>query len=136
MDELVKLGHHYICEFAACDQARLLDNDFIRREFFQTAKDSGLSIVGEGSHNFSPHGFTCVLILAESHASIHVWPEYAYCAVDLFTCNLHMDADGFVNALKKVLGAQEVTTSLMDRGCPVQSVPDGMMPSANQTSAL
>jgi S-adenosylmethionine decarboxylase len=129
MDDLVKLGHHYICEFVRCDQARLLDNDFIQREFYRTAKDSGLSIVGEGSYTFSPHGFTCVLLLAESHASIHVWPEYAYCAVDLFTCNLHLDGDTFASALKEVLRAEEVMISVVDRGCPVQGIPGGMIPS-------
>ena len=127
MSELFKLGNHFIIEFSGCNQELLFDNEYVRSKFVQSARESRLSIVGEGGFTFNPHGFTYYLLLAESHASIHVWPEYAYCAVDLFTCNLELDGDHFVSSLKEALGAQTVATELIERGCPVKSWPEHPM---------
>ena len=38
------------------------------------------------SHKFEPHGVTCLVLLSESHLSIHTWPEKGSAAVDIFTC--------------------------------------------------
>ncbi len=50
------------------------------------AREAGATIVGESFHRFSPQGVTGVLAIAESHISIHTWPEYGYAAADIFTC--------------------------------------------------
>jgi S-adenosylmethionine decarboxylase proenzyme len=50
------------------------------------AQDVGATVVGESFHRFSPQGVTGILAIAESHISIHTWPEYAYAAADIFSC--------------------------------------------------
>ena len=50
------------------------------------AADVGATIVGESFHRFTPQGVTGILAIAESHISIHTWPEYAYAAADIFSC--------------------------------------------------
>lgn len=115
MEEQLRLGEHYICDFSDCDQALLLDSDRSRELFTQAVRESGLTIVSEGFYRFSPHGFTCFLLLAESHASLHAWPEYGYCAIDLFTCNLHLDIDGLVQQLKTLLGCERISIRTVDR---------------------
>jgi S-adenosylmethionine decarboxylase len=50
------------------------------------AKEARATVIGAHFHEFSPHGISGVVIIAESHLSIHTWPEYGYAAVDVFTC--------------------------------------------------
>jgi S-adenosylmethionine decarboxylase len=127
VDQLLKLGNHFICEFSGCDQARLHDNDYVKSAFLHAAQENHLTIVAQSGYAFAPHGFTYYLLLAESHASIHVWPEYAYAAVDLFTCNLEIDAQQFVDTLKQAFDASEVTIKLHERGCPRTLIPQPAM---------
>lgn len=124
MNDLLQLGNHFICEFSGCDQEYVYNNDYIREVILGAARESRLTVVGEGSFAFNPHGFTYYLLLAESHASIHVWPEYAYCAVDLFTCNLETDVKDFVEPLARSLRASEVKVQTIVRGCPTVSLAD------------
>ncbi|HNT53404.1 MAG TPA: adenosylmethionine decarboxylase [Anaerolineaceae bacterium] len=118
MSNFLKLGEHFICELVDCDQTILLDNPRVRTLFVQAARETGLSIVGEGQFEFSPHGFTLYLLLQESHASIHVWPEYSYCAVDLFTCDLSAPANSFFEQLKLLFEAGAMHVQMIERGIP------------------
>ena len=52
----------------------------------RAAKAAGLTVIGQHFHSFSPHGVTGVVVLAESHISIHTWPELGFGALDLFAC--------------------------------------------------
>jgi len=115
LDGQLKLGEHFICDLSDCDRALLLDGERARDLFTRAVRDSGLTIVSEGFYKFSPHGFTCFLLLAESHASLHAWPEYGYCAIDLFTCNLEMDINPLVKELQVLFGSQQCSVRLIDR---------------------
>ncbi len=115
MDRNIKLGEHFICDLSDCDRALLLDSDRSRELFTEAVRDSGLTIVSEGFYKFSPHGFTCFLLLAESHASLHAWPEYGYCAIDLFTCSLAMDIRPLVEKLQALFGSEVCTVRNIDR---------------------
>jgi S-adenosylmethionine decarboxylase proenzyme len=111
----LKLGEHYICDLSDCEQALLFDSERSKRLFTQAVRSSGLTVVDEGFFQFNPHGFTCYLLLAESHASLHAWPEYGYCAIDLFTCNLRFDAEPLFNTIKDLFGAKSSSMRMIDR---------------------
>jgi len=65
----------------------LLDDlNYLREALLRAAHGVGAHIVGESFHHFSPHGVTGILAIAESHISIHTWPEHCYAAADIFTC--------------------------------------------------
>lgn len=115
MDRNIKLGEHFICDLSDCDRSLLLDSDRSRELFTEAVRDSGLTIVSEGFYKFSPHGFTCFLLLAESHASLHAWPEYGYCAIDLFTCSLAMDIRPLVEKLQALFGSEVCNVRNIDR---------------------
>jgi len=115
LKDFLKLGEHFVCDFSDCDPVLLLDSDRARELFTQAVRESGLTIVSEGFYRFSPHGFTCFLLLAESHASLHAWPEYGYCAIDVFTCNLYLDIDPLVQKLKSMFGCERITIRTVDR---------------------
>lgn len=113
--EFFKLGEHYICDLSGCDPALLFDSQRARALFTQAVRKSGLTIVDEGYFEFSPHGFTCFLLLAESHASLHAWPEYGYLAIDLFTCNVDLDTQPLINTLKDLFGCQHAEIQRIHR---------------------
>jgi S-adenosylmethionine decarboxylase len=123
LNESLKLGEHFICDLSTCNQGLLLDSQQARLLFTQAVRSSGLTIVDEGFFQFSPHGFTCYLLLAESHASMHAWPEYGYCAVDLFTCNLNLDVRPLFNTLKDLFGASYSSVGKVERRALLENLP-------------
>lgn len=83
------VGKHCILELYDCDCARLDDEDFLRSAISNAALRAGATLLQLISHRFLPHGVTGLALLAESHISIHTWPESGYAAVDVFTCGDH-----------------------------------------------
>lgn len=122
MNDFLKLGEHFICELSGCDQILLLDNQRLQKLFTQLVRESQLSIIYEGQFDFTPYGFSGYLLLEESHASIHVWPEYGYCALDVFTCNLEIDVTPLFTAAKEAFAADGLSVQRIDRGIPAQPV--------------
>jgi S-adenosylmethionine decarboxylase proenzyme len=117
----LKLGEHYIFDLSNCDREVLMDSERAYNLFANAVRSSGLTVVDEGFYKFSPHGFTCFLLLSESHASLHAWPEYGYCAIDLFTCALGKDLLPLIQEIKKVLGADNFTLRKLDRDAEIET---------------
>ena len=114
-ERTLKLGEHYICDLSNCDRKLLMSSEKVKKLFSKAVHESGLTVVDEGFYKFSPHGFTCFLLLAESHASLHAWPEFGYSAIDLFTCNLGRDLTSLIERIKDMLGAESFTLRQFDR---------------------
>jgi S-adenosylmethionine decarboxylase len=83
------IGRHYILELYQCDHAKLNDEAFIRTTITSSAKIAGATLINLVTHSFKPQGVTGLALLAESHISIHTWPEIGYAAIDVFTCGDH-----------------------------------------------
>ena len=80
------IGTHCMGELYDCN-IDLLNDPAVAERFLREATDRmGAELVGQVSHQFTPHGVTVLGLLAESHISIHTWPERGYVAVDAFTC--------------------------------------------------
>jgi S-adenosylmethionine decarboxylase proenzyme len=136
LDGHLKLGEHFICDLSDCNRALLLDGDHSRELFTQAVREAGLTIVSEGFYKFSPHGFTCFLLLAESHASLHAWPEYGYCAIDLFTCNLSMDIRPLVEKLQILFGSGQCSVRNIDREAELTPAPAELLRSKKALAAV
>lgn len=80
------LGTHLLLDLRECNSDLLDDLDYIRSVLLAAARDAGATIVGETFHKFRPIGVTGIVAIAESHISIHTWPEHGYAAADIFTC--------------------------------------------------
>ena len=80
------LGTHVLLELRDCDPELLNDLAYIRQELLRAASAVDAHVVGESFHQFTPQGVTGILSIAESHISIHTWPEHGYAAADVFTC--------------------------------------------------
>lgn len=84
-------GTHCIAELYDCPDELLNDLEFVKGAMREAAEAGLASLLDEVSHQFSPHGVTALGLLAESHISIHTWPEHNYVAVDVFTCGTRAD---------------------------------------------
>ena len=80
------LGTHLLVELRECNAKILDDVKKTKESLTMAAKKAGATILSAHFHEFLPHGVTGVVVIAESHLSIHTWPEYGYAAVDIFTC--------------------------------------------------
>lgn len=136
MNTSLRLGEHYICDLSGCDRELLMDSDRAYALFAAAVRESGLTVLDEGFYKFSPYGFTGFLLLSESHASLHAWPEHGYCAIDLFTCNLKLDLTSLIENLKTVLAAESYTLRRLDRSSVVSSGADASISISDTASSL
>ena len=84
--ELYALGTHLLVELRDCNPTILKNLDEVRDALVSAAKEAKATIVDISFHEFNPFGISGMVVIAESHLSIHTWPEYSYAAVDIFTC--------------------------------------------------
>jgi S-adenosylmethionine decarboxylase len=111
------LGRHMTVEFYDCDHLALNDVKRMEEAFLEAARVSGATILESSFHSFEPQGVSGVVIIAESHFSVHAWPEHDYAAVDIFSCGEGIDFKKAVDSLKSLLDADEVIVSSdMNRG--------------------
>ena len=110
------LGRQIVVEYYGCNPDILNDVAFIKRSMRNAALEAGATIVQEAFHLFNPHGVSGVIVIAESHLTIHTWPEYGYAAVDLFTCGDDVDPDAAFHYLRDGLQAQSYNAMEMKRG--------------------
>ncbi|MBW2455247.1 MAG: adenosylmethionine decarboxylase [Deltaproteobacteria bacterium] len=99
------LGRHLIAEFYDCDDGVTDDVAAIGGHLRAAAEVIGATVVGEVFHRYEPQGVSGTLLIAESHMSVHTWPEAGYVAVDIFTCGGLDPRPGF-RYLVTALGAQ------------------------------
>ncbi len=110
------LGKHIIAEFNQCNADLLNDESYIEQCLLEAAKLANATIIKTCFHKFSPFGVTGVVVIAESHLSIHTWVEYNYAAVDIFTCGDKMDPEVAIKYLAEKLEANDVTYVTLNRG--------------------
>ena len=84
--------------------ADLDDMDFLLATLRGAAERVGAKIVNVVTHRFSPRGVSVILILAETHLSVHTWPEHGYAAVDVFVCGEGKDPHPAWDVIRGALG--------------------------------
>ena len=94
---------------------RLDDIDHIEQTLRQCITASGATLLHMHLHRFQPNGVSGVAVLAESHISIHTWPEAGYAALDVFMCG-SADPDACVPVLREAFKADRVAVSELLRG--------------------
>jgi S-adenosylmethionine decarboxylase len=113
---VVNLGRHLLAEFYDCNSNILNNVQLVEDAMTEAAIACGATVVQKNFHHFSPFGVSGVVIIAESHLAIHTWPEYGYCAVDLFTCGESCDPKVAYDYLQDALGAGSAFYSELKRG--------------------
>ncbi|MCP4520238.1 MAG: adenosylmethionine decarboxylase [Cytophagales bacterium] len=112
------LGQHILAEFYECDADILNDVDFLEKTFNEASEAANATIVKSVFHPFSPVGVTGVVVIMESHISIHTWPEFGYAAVDFFTCSDKMQYQKAYDYIANKLKSKNHTSQKVERGFP------------------
>ena len=117
-DHLVHQSKHLLLELYRCDYEKLNDESFLRCAISKAAKFANATVLNLISNKFEPQGVTAIALLAESHLSIHTWPESHYSAVDIFTCGKNMKPEIASKYLIEVLMAEEHLLRIVNRNPP------------------
>lgn len=115
------LGAQILIELKDCNVDKLNDLDFIRETMLEAAHVAGATIITSSFRYFEPHGISGVVVIAESHLTIHTWPEFGYAAIDIFTCGQKVRPWEAFEFLKNVLEAKSFSTQEIRRGVLDQS---------------
>jgi len=110
------LGTHTILEFEGCPYERLSDSGKVEQAFREAARRSGATIVDSLFHYFNPHGVSGVVVIAESHFTVHTWPEHGYAAIDFFTCSDDVDISVAIAYLREHLRPERISRKTLSRG--------------------
>jgi spermidine synthase len=109
-------GRHVLAELRGVDPAVLGDEQRIVAALRRALDEGGATVLDVVAHRFEPQGTTVMALLAESHASVHAYPEASAAFVDVFTCGVQADPELVVDALGRELGATEVRAQVVARG--------------------
>ena len=112
------LGTHIVCELSGCDPTALSDVDGVHAMMVAAARAANATILQSSFHRFEPQGVSGTVILAESHLSIHTYPEHGIATLNLYCCRPRARLEGFRwhAELMEALGARSVDVRVVDRG--------------------
>ena len=113
----------YSVDLNGCAAMAALAPEGVTAAFVDALQSAGATVVQTMSHHFPGAGLTCVLILSESHAVLHTWPETATVNIDIFSCSTRLKSLAAIEALGRSFGATTMS---------VQEIPraDGHLPSS------
>jgi S-adenosylmethionine decarboxylase len=118
---LKTLGTHIIVELSECNARILGDVDHVTNILVSAAKEANAEVLQTAFHRFMPQGVSGVVVIAESHLSIHTWPEYGYAAMDIYTCGDRTDPWKACRYAAEKFQAKQMLTSEVRRGMQDES---------------
>lgn len=113
---MAALGKHVLIELNDCNKDLLNDVEYLRISLSDVARQIGATVIKDTFYQFTPQGVSGVVIIAESHLSIHTWPEYNFAAVDVFTCGDVIEPKNAVKPLAEKLKSVSTTYIEVKRG--------------------
>jgi len=108
-------GRHFLAQYYGCNSRALNDPKQLAKIMKKASLAAGATVLESASHIYSPAGFSFVLLLSESHASVHTYPEHKCCFVDFFTCGRHCSAEKFDAVLRNYLQPKRVEMEIRER---------------------
>ncbi len=108
-------SRHILVEYRGCERTVLGDRDRLERLMRRAARAAGATVVGAVFHDYCPQGVSGVVVIEESHFSLHTWPEVGYAALDFFTCG-DCEPERAHEVMRAGLGAAESELMAIDRG--------------------
>ncbi|MEN3046255.1 MAG: adenosylmethionine decarboxylase [Candidatus Hydrothermales bacterium] len=110
------VGEHYIVEASGCDPEIIGNVEKVQEILVKAAHKANVKIWAVSFHRFPPQGVSGVIVISESHISVHTWPEYSYVALDIYTCGEHSNPEAAVNFALQEFKAENVHISEITRG--------------------
>jgi len=110
------IGTHFLIDMYGCSFEKLDNLATAKQVIIDAVKSAGMTFLEFSSFKFEPQGFTAVALLAESHLSIHTYPESGYAAIDVFTCGDASRPEKAVELLTAFFTPEGVDTHVAARG--------------------
>ncbi|MFB4166687.1 adenosylmethionine decarboxylase [Virgibacillus sp. JSM 102003] len=110
------MGRHVIAELWDCNIDILNNMDQIEKIFVDAALKAGAEVREVAFHKFAPHGVSGVVIIAESHLTVHSFPEHGYASIDVYTCSNTIDPNVAVDYIIQALEAETFEHVEVKRG--------------------
>jgi S-adenosylmethionine decarboxylase len=114
----------YSVDLSECEALAALEREDITATFVAALERAGATIVQALSHAYPGAGLTCVLILRESHAVLHTWPETGTVNIDIFSCSIRLESLEAIDALSRSFGARHVSVQEIRRADGHNPQPD------------
>jgi S-adenosylmethionine decarboxylase len=112
------LGIHLLIELTSCNRQKIDNLAYLERIMSDAAEVAGATVLKTAFQDFNPQGVSGVVVIAESHLTIHTWPEHGYAAVDIFTCGTRVDPWKAAQFVKEHLEAGDMQVRDFRRGLP------------------
>lgn len=110
------MGRHVIAELWDCPAEKLNDLQSIERIMVNAALEAGAEVREVAFHKFAPQGVSGVVIISESHLTIHSFPEHGYASIDVYTCGDRIDPNVACDFITKALAAGRLEAIEVPRG--------------------
>ncbi|WP_342744183.1 adenosylmethionine decarboxylase [Oceanobacillus senegalensis] len=110
------IGKHVIAELWDCNVNKLNDVGLMERIFVDAALKAGAEIREVAFHKFAPFGVSGVVIISESHLTIHSFPEHGYASVDVYTCGNIIDPNIATEYIAQALESKSCDRVILSRG--------------------
>lgn len=110
-------GNHFLVELYNCDYETLNNKELLVDTLISSAIKGKAGVLGQVSHKFFPFGVTVLVLLSESHLSLHSWPEDGYAMLDVATCGTTVNSNIIFEEIHKVLGGEALQIRT-NRGIP------------------
>jgi len=113
-------GNHWLAHYIGCKKTSggwlvIDDADAVKKIIINALKNVKAKILFSNSYQFKPQGVTALVGIAESHASIHTWPEDEFAEFDFNTCNQDMDGEKVLREIGREIGAERVIFTKIER---------------------
>ncbi len=109
------VGTHILAELYGCPGEKLTDLELVRELMRRIVREAGMQSVGEKFYRFEPTGVSGVILLTESHFSIHTWPEKDVLAADIFSCSGRENAMRALELLKAYFQPRKLKRRIVTR---------------------
>lgn len=110
------LGKHIIVELSGCCQEQINEVNNVQKIMLEAAQKANANVIKSVFHKFSPVGVSGVVVISESHLSIHTWPELGYAAIDIYTCGNSTKPFRACYYLAQKFKAQKIKATYILRG--------------------
>ena len=117
-------GRHVIADLSGCDSKIISDVSFIKAIMEEGVIRAGATIINSCFHLFSPSGVSGIILLSESHASTHTWPDKGYVSLDIYTCGSQVFPQIAIDYIAEKLKASFCHITSMERGLEHQNKND------------
>ena len=110
------VGRHIIAELYGVSKELISNEATVRQILEEVTEKAELEKVGSVYKQFNPHGVTGIVLIAESHVSIHTWPEFGLVNLDVFTCGDISKAEKAFKLFLEMFKPESYRHYVLDRG--------------------